>query len=123
MKAAYAMDRLWFLKLIWKDWRMSRILSCHMIGKLKFGDDYKYKIFNDPEFCQKVYQEWNENVIKYVPKDRLLVFNVKQGWKPLCKFLNIESIPNEPFPFVNSKQQFIKMIKTMTALETDVIIV
>ena len=104
MKAAFAVNRMWFVNLIWKEWRMSRILSCHMIGKLKFGDDYEYKMFNDPQFCQKVYEEWNESVIKYVPKDRLLVFNVKQGWDPLCEFLDIKDIPNKPFPHLNESK-------------------
>ena len=35
-----------------------------------------------------------------VPDDRLLVFEVKQGWEPLCKFLNLP-IPDESFPHVN----------------------
>ena len=34
------------------------------------------------------------------PKDRLLDFNVKEGWKALCKFLN-EPVPDRPFPFRN----------------------
>jgi len=32
-----------------------------------------------------------------------LVFNVKQGWEPLCEFLN-KPIPNEPFPNTNKKE-------------------
>ena len=35
-----------------------------------------------------------------VPKDRLLVWNLKDGWKPLCDFLNLP-IPNVPVPRVN----------------------
>ena len=32
-----------------------------------------------------------------------LVFNVKQGWEPLCEFLK-KPIPNEPFPNTNKKE-------------------
>ena len=34
------------------------------------------------------------------PKDKLLVFDVKEGWEPLCKFLE-KDIPDKPFPWRN----------------------
>jgi len=57
----------------------------------------------------KQYERHNEHVMKTIPSDQLLVFNVKQGWDPLLKFLDIdktnqtnyENIRKEPFP--NSK--------------------
>ena len=39
----------------------------------------------------------NEDVRSNVPSEKLLVFNVKTGWKPLCEFLEVP-IPEEPFP-------------------------
>ncbi|CAL8070537.1 unnamed protein product [Calicophoron daubneyi] len=41
----------------------------------------------------KAYTKWNERVEQTVPKDRLLVYNIKQGWKPLCDFLNVPVPP------------------------------
>jgi hypothetical protein len=38
--------------------------------------------------------------MEIVPPDRLLVFELKDGWEPLCKFLG-KPIPQEPFPFAN----------------------
>ncbi|KAH6684273.1 hypothetical protein B0J14DRAFT_572535 [Halenospora varia] len=38
-----------------------------------------------------------------IPKDRLFFFNVKDGWGPLCKILDLP-IPDEPFPFANDKE-------------------
>ena len=35
-----------------------------------------------------------------MPKDRLLIWNLKDGWDPICKFLNVP-VPNEPIPVVN----------------------
>lgn len=35
-----------------------------------------------------------------VPKDRLVFFDVRDGWGPLCKALGVEE-PNVPFPRVN----------------------
>ena len=34
------------------------------------------------------------------PKDKLFVFNVKEGWAPLCQFLGLE-VPDKPFPHEN----------------------
>jgi len=33
------------------------------------------------------YRQHNERVQAVIPAEKLLVFNVKQGWKPLCEFL------------------------------------
>lgn len=48
----------------------------------------------------KFYKEWVEEVKKTVPKEKLLVFEPKDGWGPLCEFLNV-STPEGPFPHVN----------------------
>ena len=48
----------------------------------------------------KYYHNWMEHVKRTVPKSRLLVFESKQGWEPLCKFLNVPK-PEEPYPYVN----------------------
>jgi len=39
----------------------------------------------------------NEQVI---PKDKLLIYNVREGWEPLCKFLGVP-IPSQSFPHRN----------------------
>ncbi|KZO97746.1 hypothetical protein CALVIDRAFT_461360, partial [Calocera viscosa TUFC12733] len=39
-----------------------------------------------------------------VPEDQLLVFNVKEGWEPLCKFLNVP-VPDMPFPKTNDTEE------------------
>ena len=43
-------------------------------------------------------EEFEENVKAVVPEDRLLVWRHGDGYEPLCEFLNIEKIPEEPFP-------------------------
>jgi len=57
----------------------------------------------------KYYNDWVEKVKEAIPADRLLVFSVKDGWEPLCKFLDLP-VPEEPFPHVNDKN----VIKQMT---------
>lgn len=41
------------------------------------------------------------------PKDRLLVFNMRDGWEPLCRFLDLP-IPNKPFPHRNKNGEIVK---------------
>ena len=46
------------------------------------------------------YRQHNERVQAVIPAEKLLVFNVKQGWKPLCEFLGCD-MPSTPFPRAN----------------------
>ena len=47
----------------------------------------------------------NDAVRKTIPADRLLVFEVKQGWEPLCNFLDV-AVPAEEFPRTNHREEF-----------------
>ena len=58
--------------------------------------------FNDKQYAINIYNQHIENVKRTVPKDQLLIFNVKEGWEPLCKFLNKEIPENTPFPRGNT---------------------
>ena len=53
---------------------------------------------------RKKYRDYNERVQTAIPKERLLVYNVKQGWEPLCMFLGCE-VPRESFPWVNREER------------------
>jgi hypothetical protein len=59
------------------------------------------------------YEKHNQHVQSHVDKKNLLVFNVKEGWGPLCKFL-YKGIPEEPFPNVqvNTTSAILKLRKT-----------
>ena len=50
---------------------------------------------------KKKYREHNERVQAVIPEEKLFIFNVKQGWKPLCKFLGCAIPEQEPFPCQN----------------------
>ena len=53
----------------------------------------------------EMYADWINRVKETVSAKKLLVFNVKQGWKPLCDFLGVP-VPDTPFPRVNSTKEF-----------------
>ena len=52
----------------------------------------------------------NEAVKATIPADKLLVYEVKQGWEPLCKFLG-KPIPSDPFPQTNNRAEFWELVK------------
>ena len=44
-------------------------------------------------------------VKRTIPAGRLLVFDVAEGWEPLCAFLGVP-VPETPFPRTNSTEEF-----------------
>ena len=52
-----------------------------------------------------VMSRWNDTVKSTVPADRLLVWDPREGWEPLCGFLEVE-IPAEPLPSLNDTASF-----------------
>lgn len=59
-----------------------------------------------PTRGKQFYEIHNEKIRKTVPKERLLEYNVKQGWGPLCAFLGYE-VPEWEFPRVNERDVFV----------------
>ncbi|MDZ7673965.1 MAG: sulfotransferase [Acidimicrobiales bacterium] len=51
------------------------------------------------------YEEHVAEVREALPAERLLVWSPKEGWEPLCEFLDV-STPAEPFPQVNDRADF-----------------
>jgi hypothetical protein len=45
-----------------------------------------------------------------LPPARLLVFEVKAGWEPLCTFLD-QPVPDMPFPRTNNTAEFWELVK------------
>jgi hypothetical protein len=71
------MKLLFHLSPFW--WRWSTMNDANITHFFK-GDFSKTNVM-------AVFNSWNASVIKNCPEEKLLVFNVKQGWKPLCTFL------------------------------------
>jgi hypothetical protein len=51
----------------------------------------------------------NEEVKRVVPADRLLVWEVGDGWEPLCEFLEVD-VPDTPLPHVNDRDTFLERV-------------
>ena len=62
--------------------------------------------FEDRDEAIRIFEEHNREVIATIPPERLLVFDVKEGWEPLCAFLGVPVPADEPFPHVNDAADF-----------------
>jgi len=60
--------------------------------------------FSD-EGLAKAMERWNAEVKANIPAERLLVWDLNEGWKPLCDFLEVK-VPDEPLPHVNDTAAF-----------------
>jgi hypothetical protein len=59
----------------------------------------------DKDTVVAAYRRNNQRVRDSIPGDRLLVFNVGDGWGPLCRFLGVAE-PETPFPRSNARDEF-----------------
>jgi hypothetical protein len=64
-----------------------------------------------PSQGKQVYLDHFAEVCSLVPPERLLIYNISDGWGRLCKFLG-EEIPETPFPTGNDVANFIKRSRT-----------
>eukprot|EP00561_Arcocellulus_cornucervis_P012758 CAMPEP_0185800750 /NCGR_PEP_ID=MMETSP1322-20130828/1050_1 /TAXON_ID=265543 /ORGANISM="Minutocellus polymorphus, Strain RCC2270" /LENGTH=361 /DNA_ID=CAMNT_0028496405 /DNA_START=47 /DNA_END=1132 /DNA_ORIENTATION=+ len=90
----------WLFSVVNRD---TKYLNCDM----PFPDQMKERAIAS-------YEEHNRRVREMIPQDRLLEYNVKQGWAPLCQFLEIESCPTTAFPKTNSARSL--QIQTISAM-------
>ncbi|MCB0461256.1 MAG: sulfotransferase [Flavobacteriaceae bacterium] len=68
--------------------------------------------FASKAHAKEVFFKHIENVKKHVPENKLLIYDVSEGWQPLCDFLG-KPIPDETFPHLNKKENFHEMVKGM----------
>jgi hypothetical protein len=72
---------------------------------------------DDEAFMTALFTRWNNEVVATVPPERLLVFQVKDGWEPLCAFLGV-AVPDEPFPKSNDAGTFEERTKLRNMTKT-----
>jgi hypothetical protein len=60
---------------------------------------------HDKDKLISVFRAHNARVREAIPPQRLLVYEVAQGWGPLCEFLGVAA-PEGPMPKVNSREEF-----------------
>jgi hypothetical protein len=60
---------------------------------------------SDKEQAIAAFERHNREVRERVSEERLLVMDVREGWAPLCCFLDVP-VPDGPFPHLNDRQEF-----------------
>lgn len=72
--------------------------------------------FLDKRHAIETFERHNAEVRTTVDPQRLLVYHVKEGWEPLCRFLGVP-IPAEPFPRLNDTASFLAWSEEENAQE------
>lgn len=88
--------------------RAQRNMGSLIVGEKTFGNRL------DKEHVLEVYRRHIETVKRAIPPERLLVYDVAQGWKPLCAFLGVD-VPQEPYPMTNTTEEFRARIPGLNA--------
>ena len=86
------------------------------IAELLWERDFDGR-FEEREHAIETFERHNEEVRQRVPPERLLVYEVKEGWAPLCDFLGVE-VPDRPFPHLNDTEAFRGWVRRIRLLTT-----
>ncbi len=84
--------------------------SPHVNAIADMGDEtVNIQVFDgrleDREHAKRVFRKHIADVQAEIPAGRLLIFDLRDGWKPLCEFLGV-AVPDTPFPKTNSSKEF-----------------
>jgi hypothetical protein len=69
-----------------------------------FGDR-----IGDRDFMVDYFRRRTAEIQAEIPPERLLVFEARQGWEPLCAFLEVP-VPDVPYPRTNSREEMLERI-------------
>ncbi|MEO5905222.1 MAG: sulfotransferase, partial [Saprospiraceae bacterium] len=97
--------RLPFSKILRKRLRVLKYNG--QMVKSFFGNDLHNK-----EKVLEHFAEYNKRVLAAIPPEKILIYDVKSGWEPLCNFLGVP-VPVIPFPKSNTKDEFIYNVRNM----------
>lgn len=83
--------------------------SPHVNAIAEMADQTVAPIFDnrisDRDHAVRAFNKHIAEVQSEIPANRLLTFDLRDGWKPLCDFLEVD-LPEIPFPKTNSSKQF-----------------
>lgn len=69
---------------------------------------------DDRDHAIAVYEENTAEVRAAFGDDRLLTYNIGDGWEPLCRFL-VKPVPDVPYPHSNAAEDFTEKIRKLRA--------
>ena len=86
-------------------------LQNEMVRKAILDETFDNR-FEDKAHALEVFKRHTQEVCEAIAPARLLVFDVREGWAPLCRFLDVP-VPDEPFPRLNDTATTQTMIRMM----------
>lgn len=89
------------------DPRWKRYLA--LVDRMFWGPQGTFAAGREPEQMIQQMIAHNDAVKRDVPPERLLVWEVGEGWEPLCEFLEME-VPDEPLPHANDRGTFLERV-------------
>ena len=69
---------------------------------------------HDRDFMLAQFERHKQEVIAAIPAPRLLVYDVREGWAPLCAWLEVP-VPETPFPHTNSREEMAEIRRTIAS--------
>ncbi len=89
--------------------RLRSVIKCVKLSKEMIFKVHFQGKFEDKVATEKIFNQHIEDVKAHVPPENLLIYDVSEGWEPLCKFLG-KPVPGEPIPHLNKKENFKEML-------------
>lgn len=72
----------------------------------------------DREYMVDFFEKRSAEIMNSIAPERLLVYQVSDGWGPLCEFLDVP-VPNFDFPRINSRDETKAMISSIMTASGD----
>lgn len=73
----------------------------HFVKYISLLEKQWIKLYGTTDAARTIYYQHIAWLKEVVPEDRLVFFDVKDGWEPLCKALGKEVPKDRPFPQIN----------------------
>jgi sulfotransferase family protein len=93
-----------------RDLRRAALMAADLVWKRTFDGR-----FEEREYAIEVFGRWNAAVERRVSAEKLLIYEVKEGWGPLCEFLGTKE-PDKPFPHLDTAAEVRRMIEAVRVL-------
>ena len=113
----------WYDSMFETIWAIQKVFPWWMPREVwKIHDDILWNSRFKGEFANRAkaiaaYQAHLEEVRQTVPPERLLEYDVKEGWKPLCRFLGKPVPADVPFPRLNDRVFFKRVMLALRIVE------
>jgi len=100
----------------WTKWVLPPLVRYNRMVRALVWDGTFNGRFSDRHHAIQIFNQHNEQVKQVVPPQKLLIFQVQDGWEPLCRFLQVPVPAGLSFPHVNDRkvmQKRIGLIRTL----------